>query len=31
LCSGIGMELEEEDIVVVEATGGRSLKVLDYA
>ena len=30
LCSGIGIELEEEDMVVVEATGGRSLKFLDY-
>jgi hypothetical protein len=31
LCPGSGIELEEEDMVVVEAAGGRSSKFLDYA
>ena len=30
LCSGKGVELEEEDMVVVEAAEGRSSKFLDY-
>ena len=30
LCSGKGIELEEEDMVVVEAAGGRGSKFLGY-